>query len=465
MHALRHEWRLLKGDRSLAWAGVILVLLATYAVFNGSRWEAARAAEVSEVVQAGDAVIDDAVGRVRAAAGDAVGGEPPGTPGSLSYPIVLPPGPLAAFAAGQTDLQPYRAKATLFTRADNLFASYQLQSPLSLLAGRFDLAFVITYLLPLLVIALSYNMIAMERERGTLALALAQPVTLRGLLSRKLAVRALIAGVSVVTICGAALLVSGSGSELGRFGLWLAVALAYSLFWFGLASVVNTVGLRSHSNAAILVCCWLALLLIVPTALNLALQASLPAPSRLERLGEVRRADLEAQAHRAELLAEFFHEHPDLAVDPDGAAADFWRWFFVIQREIEVAVRPLDQAFEARLKAQQEMARRLQFVSPALVAQQAFNDIAGTGVVRHWSFVEQARSFVSEWQDFMVEPLFNRRALTAAEFEALPRFRFREEAESSMLRRVMPGIVFLGGSGLLGVGVAIGRLRRYPIVG
>ena len=151
---------------------------------------------------------------------------------------------------------------------------------------------------------------------------------------------------------------------------------------------MNSVGLRSHSNAAILVCCWLALVLIVPTALNLALQATMPAPSRLERIGEVRRADLEAQAHRAELLADFFHEHPDLAVDPDGAAADFTRSFFVIQREIEEAVRPLDEAFEARLKAQQEMARRFQFVSPALVAQQAFNDVAGTGVVRHWSFVE-----------------------------------------------------------------------------
>ncbi len=464
MRILRYEWRLLTGDRSLIWAGLLLALLTTYAVFNGARWERVRAAEVVEVVTAGDEAIAAEADRVRAAMGDIVEGSPPGRPGSLSYPIVLPPGPLVAFAAGQTDLQPYRAEANLFARADNLFASYQLQSPLSLLAGRFDLAFVITYLFPLLVIALTYNMIAIERERGTLALALAQPVTLQGLLRRKLVVRASLAAISVVTICGAALLASGSGGQVLRFGLWLAVALSYSLFWFGLSAVVNSIGLRSHTNAAILVCCWLALVLIVPTALNLALQASLPAPSRLDRLGEVRRADLEAQAHRAELLAEFFHEHPDLAADRDGAAADFWRWFFVIQREIEDAVRPLDDEFEAQLKAQQEMARRLQFISPALVAQQAFNDIAGTGVVRHWSFVEQARSFVGSWQDFMVGPLFNDRALTVAEFEALPRFRFQEEAASSVSRRVLPGILLLGGCGLLLVGVAIGRLRQYPVV-
>ena len=175
---------------------------------------------------AGDEALDEEIDRLHAAMGDVVGYEAPGKPGSLSYPIVLPPGPLAAFAAGQTDLQPYRTNATLFRRADSLFAFYQLQSPLSLLAGRFDLAFVITYLLPLLVIALSYNMIAMERERGTLALALAQPVTLRSLLRRKIAVRALLAAGAVVAICGAALLASGNGGQITRFSLWLAVALA-----------------------------------------------------------------------------------------------------------------------------------------------------------------------------------------------------------------------------------------------
>ena len=41
------------------------------------------------------------------------------------------------------------------------------------MVGRFDLAFVTVYLLPLLVLALSYNVLSEEREQGTLARTLA----------------------------------------------------------------------------------------------------------------------------------------------------------------------------------------------------------------------------------------------------------------------------------------------------
>ena len=142
--------------------------------------------------------------------------------------------------------------------------------------------------------------VVLERPSNVAA---AQPVTLRSLLRRKLAVRAALAVIAVVAICGAALLASGSGGQVGRFGLWLAVALAYSLFWFGLAAVVNSIGMRSHGNAAILVCCWLAVVLIVPTALNLGLQAAMPAPSRLERIGEVREVGIAGTRFEVPVLA------------------------------------------------------------------------------------------------------------------------------------------------------------------
>ena len=51
--------------------------------------------------------------------------------------------------------------------------------------GRFDLAFVLIYLYPLLILALTYNLLSAEKEQGTLALALSQPVSLRTLVSAR----------------------------------------------------------------------------------------------------------------------------------------------------------------------------------------------------------------------------------------------------------------------------------------
>ena len=73
------------------------------------------------------------------------------------------------------------------------------------MVGRFDLAFVTVYLLPLLVLALSFNVLSEEREQGTLALTLSQPVSARDVVGAKLAFRALLvvglaAGVSLLGI-------------------------------------------------------------------------------------------------------------------------------------------------------------------------------------------------------------------------------------------------------------------------
>ena len=51
----------------------------------------------------------------------------------------------------------------------------EVESPLNLMVGRFDLTFVVIYLLPLLVLALSFNVLSEEREQGTLALTCCSP--------------------------------------------------------------------------------------------------------------------------------------------------------------------------------------------------------------------------------------------------------------------------------------------------
>ena len=83
---------------------------------------------------------------------------------------ILPPAPLAPVAVGQRDLQP---QALRLTTEDHLSSQREnetaMSGPTRLMTGAFDLGFLFVFLFPLVVIALSYELLSGERERGTLA--------------------------------------------------------------------------------------------------------------------------------------------------------------------------------------------------------------------------------------------------------------------------------------------------------
>ena len=241
---LLQEWSCLRSERVL-WGVVLLVaLLMGYGVFNGSAWVrfqkrtlASMAAEQQERLDK----LRASVKRVEAPGGRASGGADPRNPvtvgGTAAAPYaVLPPAPLSAFSIGQSDLYPYYFKATLQSRTTVMEAD-EIENPVNLLSGRFDLAFAVVYLFPLLILALAYNVISAERESGTLTLALAQPMTLVSLIGRKVVLRAVVLAGLVV----ASAVIAGAGSGAGLFEpgvwprllLWTASVLIYDAFWFG----------------------------------------------------------------------------------------------------------------------------------------------------------------------------------------------------------------------------------------
>src|SRR3546814_1065194 len=102
-------------------------------------------------------------------------------------------------------------------------------------------------------------MLSGEKESGTLALAMTQPVSLRTFMAGKLLSRIALLMLVIVIIGLYAMLFSGSA--LGvlddpdawvRFGLFLLATFIYSLFWFGLGVFVNSLNKSSETNVTIL---------------------------------------------------------------------------------------------------------------------------------------------------------------------------------------------------------------------
>jgi ABC-2 type transport system permease protein len=449
----RWEIRALRRDPA-CWAVLVLsVATVVCAILNGARW----LAHIDAVAAA--AVAREATARLEAREqAPRIGAKAEPAPlmtrdprrafgyanGLMAHYAVLPPTPLAALTAGQSDLLPSvlpLAPANL----PSLAGGAEPENPRRLLVGRFDAAFAVVFVFPLIVIALTYALLAGERERGTLALLLAQPLTLRTLLAGKLAPRVLILfgslGLLAALFILALAVLNVPGGVGPRLGLWLAVALSYTAFWFALAAAVVTRRGNSATHGMTLVALWLALGMLLPTGINLAIKTLAPMPSRIELILALRAATDAAAAGRSKLLSAFYEDRPELA-SGGSLTGDFVTLQLVTRGRVEHDLAPVLARYQEQLAHQQALLEKLQFLSPALLAETALAESAGTGLPRHHRFFAQAMAHHAQLRAF-----FDPRALRKENFTAwdeVPWFRYVEEPISDVLTRIAPALAVLG---------------------
>lgn len=430
---MAHEGRILRADRTLVLLAVGLVILVAYALANGDAWTRGQQ-ETVERVAAEDrermAGLRATLERIEA--GVEAPSSPfrnPAMPAAVGRSLgaraaVLPPAPLSATAVGQSDLFPSHALVTT-ALGDPFLRTPGLENPLHLLAGRFDLAFVVVFLLPLLLLGIGYGMLSQEREDGTLPLILTQPLPVGVLVVGKLLARwAAAVGVTVAAavagllVLGTHLSAPGAGVALGA---WILVVAVYAAFWLLLAGLVNLLGRDSAENAMILATAWLFLTILIPSALNVTAALLYPVPSRAEMIGAERAASLEAQAEGSRILAAYYEEHPELAGDnPDmeNFAARTW----AVQEEVDRRVRPIRERYDIQAARQRELIRRLRFLSPALVAHEALQDVAGTGEARYREFRASVAELHRDFRAFVGAKIVRGEPFTSADVDRLPGF-------------------------------------------
>lgn len=478
---IQNELRNLSRDRTLWLITGLLAVIVGYGIYNGASWIRFQKETIHEVTTEETqkfTAIRSEIAKLNDGSAQPVPFADPRDPAFAGRNIgqryaVMPPAPLAALSIGQSDLYPYYFRIT--TRSKQAFInSDEIENPNNLLAGRFDLAFVIVYLYPLLILALSYNLLSAEKESGLLAMLGSQPVSLRTIVLGKIALRAsmiliLSIGFSLVGVLlsGIDSAGNGSGAEVAlRLGLWVLVVAAYGAFWFAVAVAVNALGRSSATNAIVLSGAWLLFVLIVPSLVNLAATTYYPVPSRVELINAIRVASNEATAEGSNLLAQYYEDHPELIAeaktqDPTGFAFRF----YATQEKVDRSIQPVLNRFDEQLVRQQTLVDAARFLSPAIITQEALNDIAGTSVSRYRHFLSQVDSFHGAWKTFFVPKVFRQVKLNISDYDQMPDFVWQEEALNSVVNRVAVGLIGLLAPALLVGALGIFAIRRYPITG
>jgi ABC-2 type transport system permease protein len=381
---------------------------------------------------------------------------------------VLPPTGLAALSLGQNDMTLTYIPVSMKNAMD-ITKQEEIENPVNLKTGPFDIAFVVIFLMPIFILAMSYDLLSSEKERGTLAMVLAHPISLRKLMASKLISRAVLM-LAVVLMFGLAAVLT-VGSELNqavtwaRFATWIGATLLYSLFWFALAVLVNSLGRSSATNGIILAGGWLVFVVIMPTIVSILATTAYPAPSRYDFMAASREAQTQAEFERMKALDAYYYDHLDLVPGAEDKANDFLTLALANNAAVEKAIKPLYARFQAQRDAQEGLVERFQVLSPAIMMQLALNEASGTSNGRYEQFMGQVFAFHEQWKTFFTGKFLKREPLTLAEFDAIPHFKYVEEPFKVVLGRILPSLL-----GLLAIVaglmvIAFGALRRYQVAG
>jgi ABC-2 type transport system permease protein len=448
MNGLVHELRLLARAPVAALALGLLLLLASLAVVSGSAEVALQRDTLARlaVLQQGELA---ALAAKPKTAGDA------GTAAYYSFHSTWDPPSTSAFLAlGMRDSAPFVLRVRALALQSQLHEG-EAFNPALAVAGRFDLAFVLIYLAPLVLIALLHDLISAERRAGRLGTLMALPRGGHRLWLRRAGLRAglAFACVALPVLTGAGF----NGMPAEAVAAVLGVMAAYLGFWAGLAVIVAASGRSSAASATTLMGCWVLLTLVLPALANAALARALPVHQGVD-LTLAQRQAVHAAWDRppGETMARFFRSHPQWRDTAPLPAGFHWKWYYAFQQLGDESVAAQVAAYRDGLIARQRWTERLGWLLPGVGTQAALHRLADTDLESQRSYQDGITGFHSRLRAFFYPYLFNDLPFSASDFAAQPRF------EPAPRPVDMPGLQLLGLvlAALTAVCLGLRRLRR-----
>jgi ABC-2 type transport system permease protein len=409
----RHELRLFLRQRIALPALLLMALLSAASVWAGL-------AEVARQTDAIARIQPQQAEDLAAVAGHALRDADAGNVAYYAFHATWdPPAPLAFAALGQRDVAPYLLRVRALALESQIHESENYNAELAL-PGRFDWAFVLTFLAPLVLIVLLHDLVSGEREAGRLRVLDALARDRMMLWLRRIILRVGLLATALLLPFAVGAVIAGASANLPAVA---GLTLLYLAFWTAVSLLVGRIGLGSVANAASLAAAWLVLTLVLPALALLAINGTIPARQGVELTLAQREAvhggwDLPKDT----TLAAFGRLYPEWRDTPPVEGGFDWKWYYAFQHLGDVRVADQTRAYRAALEARDDWTRRLALALPPLGTQVALHRLAETDLAAQLAYQDRIRAYHARLRAYFYPFLFEKRPFTAADFAAMPRW-------------------------------------------
>lgn len=317
-----------------------------------------------------------------------------------------PPSHFAFAALGQRDISPWKHRIRMLALEGQIYET-DANNPDFALIGRFDFAFVISLIAPLLVILLLFDLRSAERISGRLNLIEASVINARKLWWQRsmLRILALTIALCLPVILGGIF----SSTSFSTLSFCLIVVTLYLFFWMTLVLWLTNANQSGSYNLTTLLGVWLLVCVVIPATLTQIINASTPIPDG----GEIVLTQREAVNYAWDLPREatyepFLQRHPELTDytawnDEDGFE---WKWYYAFQQVGDQTVETLSQSYRDGQSKRDELAKWLSLISPASLIQRKMESLAETDMDSALGFDQNVRDFHAELRAWYYPKMF-----------------------------------------------------------
>ncbi|HFJ9613172.1 TPA: DUF3526 domain-containing protein [Stenotrophomonas maltophilia] len=414
MKVWRYEWALLLRSK-IALAGLaLLVALTVASLFSGIERIDSQRRAIAQIPQLQSEDLA-AVIKANTAAGDA---------GQAAYytfhPTWNPPSALAFAAVGMRDVAPFMLRV----RALGLEAQIHdgdVFNPELALAGRFDFAFLLTFLAPLFVIVLFHDIRSAETQSGREKLLASLPDELKWIYLRRALVR--LVALDLCLALPFAIAAIQQGVPAAQVAGVLGLMLAYLLFWACVAVLIAWRGWPSGTNAAALATVWAVVALILPAVSNVLIERAIP----VGQGAEIARAQREAVNHawdipREQTMQQFYAKYPQWSHSAPLGTTFHYKWYLAFHQNGDDAVQPLAKAYREGIERRSSAASALGWVLPPVGVQAALTRMAGTDMQAHLAYQDRIRTYHAALRQFYYGYLFEDRRFGGEDYGLAPAY-------------------------------------------
>lgn len=346
----------------------------------------------------------------------------------LKHGTIHQPSAWAAFSIGQRDVNPYNVKVTMLTLEGQLYDS-EMTNPKNLLYGNLDLAFVIVFLFPLVIVAFCHNLISAEQENGVWNLLRSQPVSVAKIIGWRFLIRfATVLLIALVLIISACLLLQSPLDT--RFIYALLLTFSYLAFWFALAGFVVSLQKSSTFNALSLLGIWIFLTILAPALLNLVISTALPVSESYE-MTVAQREGYHQKWDKAKsvTMQKFYEIYPEYASVPIPEDKFSWGWYYAAQLMGDVESANSNENYLKKLETRDEWTKNAALFLPTVSTQLEFNRLSRNDLQSHLEYLESVKNYHKRVREFFYPYIFRNAKTDEVDWQNLPKHQFDDEKE------------------------------------
>ena len=296
-----------------------------------------------------------------------------------------------------------------------------------------DWVFIITYLLSLLPFLFTFDAIAGERERGTLRLCLANPISRHTLFMGKFfaTLIAVLIPFYWAMLCNLAIVSANSwtqfsGEDWGRLALIGLIATCYAAIFIAIGLLVSATTRQSQLSFVLLLFIWVTVVVLMPSTLGTLAKRWMPPLQTHHQFQRTKKAAIEqinsnflkqvvAAKERQLEAGNFWGKLQRIAKMSPEDAEQLAKSAFEneddsqlrlmaarVNEDVEIRERLNSERFEAQ-NAQIQRVRAITRLSPAAIVRYSLESMAGTGYNRHLQFLANVNLYIQEFRNFIVE--------------------------------------------------------------